>query len=80
MQVPGITEIQSNGLNQSHQDEDSDKDELVVLWQGRILVEMTITTMQLNELKCYFLPGLNLKIQKNAGKNKYPETVVHNNL
>lgn len=43
LQVPRITEEESNGLYQSHQDEDGDQDELVVVGQGRILVEMTIT-------------------------------------
>lgn len=50
LQVPSITEIKSNGLDQSHHDENSHKDELVVVWQGRILQEMTITAMQINEL------------------------------
>ncbi len=49
LQVPSITEKESNGLDQRHQDENSDKDELVVVWQGRIL-ETTVTTTQLNEL------------------------------
>lgn len=50
LQVPSIAEIKSNGLNQSHHYENSDKDELVVVWQGRILEEITVTTMQLNQL------------------------------
>ena len=47
LQVPSITEIKSNGLNQSHQDENRHKDELVVVWQDRILEEMTDPTMKL---------------------------------
>lgn len=39
LQVPSITEKESNSLDQSHQDENSDEDELVVVWQGRILVK-----------------------------------------
>lgn len=50
LQVPSITEKESNGLDQSHQDENSDQDELVVVWQRRILVEIIITTMRLNKM------------------------------
>lgn len=51
MQVPHITQIESNGLNQGHQDENGDKDELVVVWQEWILQPMT--TMQFNGLLRY---------------------------
>lgn len=37
LQVPRITEEESNRLDQSHQDENGDEDELVVVGQGRIL-------------------------------------------
>lgn len=38
VQVPSITKKESNSLDQSHQDENGDEDELVVVWQGMILV------------------------------------------
>lgn len=41
LQVPSITKVESDGLNQSHHDQNSDKDELVVVWQGRVLAETT---------------------------------------
>lgn len=40
LQVPSITKIKSDGLNQRHQQQNSHKDELVVVRQGRVLVEM----------------------------------------
>jgi len=46
LQVPRITEEESNRLDQSHQDENGDEDELVVVGQGRILEEVTIKSIK----------------------------------
>lgn len=37
LQVPCITQKESDNLNQSHQDEDGDEDEFIGVGQGRIL-------------------------------------------
>lgn len=39
LQVPCITQKESDNLNQSHQDEDGDEDEFIGVGQGRILVK-----------------------------------------
>lgn len=39
LQVPSITEKESDSLNQGHQDEDGDEDEFIGVGQSRILVK-----------------------------------------
>lgn len=39
LQVPSITQKESDNLNQGHQDEDGDEDEFIRVRQSRILVK-----------------------------------------
>lgn len=43
LQVPSITQIKSDDLDQSHQDENGDEDKLVVVRQDRVLAGRKMT-------------------------------------